>query len=64
MRTAEPLCTLCVETSRTELIGTELGTVMCQICLVRNELEDNISVSMEEDGMVIVAGSNPEGSWY
>lgn len=38
--------------------------MMCQSCLVRNESEENRSVSLDEDGMVMVAGSNPEGSSY
>lgn len=45
-------------------MGTELGTMICQNCLFLNELEENRSVRLEEVGMVMVAGSNPEGSSY
>lgn len=43
-------------------MGTELGTMMCHNCLVRDESGENRSISLEEDGMVMVAGSNPEGT--
>ena len=50
--------------SSTRLIGTEVGAVICHICLPLRVEGSNISESFEQESIVIFAALNPEGGSY